>query len=878
MSNHAAASNVIPMRELERPVSSQQAASFERLLKECRDRALARLMQSVSAMLDKAPDTLWGLANQTPDRETRDLYVAAKDKATLERSRIESEFRANYLAEFERRARRDKKPQEQFSQFDLSSLELDLVNDDDLEETLKVNDMAGKLRRYCDEELAALDQRVGVLVGDANLQGEANPFSPQAICNAFKQTCRSIEPASKVRMLLHKLFDDHVLDDIRPIFKDLNSLLVEHSILPKIRYAMARRAAAGAIGSPAESALGVPAAATLAAAAQAAPLAAGFETAATSGGEDVFAMLQNLVAMKLGSGLAGAPVAGAPAGGGALTQIPGFPPIPEGTGAPGGAAGPVRLLQGRELLGSLTRIQHGDVSAIGGANLPLAATLLEPGIINVLRELKATSLASGLAQIDSVTLDIVAMLFDQIFGDEKIPAAMKALIGRLQIPMLKVAILDKTFFSNKTHPARRLLDTLGEIALGLNADFDQASPLFKKIHAVIQKLVDSFQEGMDIFDALRQDLDGFMAEEARRAEQEAKVAARRLEHMEKLQLGKTVAQQEILHRAKSGSIPRAVLRFLVEEWLKLLLVVHAKHGPDSDAWKSVLETMDLLIWSVNAKHTLEERRRLAGILPGLLKRLSAGMQLVQTDDDTRKRFFAKLMRCHTKVMNVALAAAAPAAATVAARAQPSAPQPPVLTQVPLPAAAPLSEPLLLTEALALEPPARQHAAEPAAAGNSEPVSSAAGPAVDEDTEPAAAPPEFCPVVIRNPFGEGEIEVEEISLSDLPPGPDLAAEASDAARIGGDDHGQLAARLEEGTWVEFRDDEDNTRQARLAYISPLKGTYLFVNKQGKRVGEYSLYQLMREFRSGRASIVDAVPLFERAMGGLVGALRASTAAH
>ena len=61
--------------------------------------------------------------------------------------------------------------------------------------------------------------------------------------------------------------------------------------------------------------------------------------------------------------------------------------------------------------------------------------------------------------------------------------------------------------------------------------------------------------------------------------------------------------------------------------------------------------MDLLIWSVNAKQTLEERRRLANLLPGLLKRLNAGMQMVASDEETRKRFFAKLMRCHTKVMN-----------------------------------------------------------------------------------------------------------------------------------------------------------------------------------------------------------------------------------
>ncbi len=919
MSN-TAASNVIAMREFDRPASSQQAAQFDRLLKECQDLALERLSGSVAGMLDKVEDALWGLANQCMDRELRDLYIHVKDLALQQRKRIESEFRAAYLAELDARVRRDKKPKEDFSQFELGSLELGLVNDDDLEETLKLNDMAAKLRRYCEEELAALDQRIGVVLGDANLQGEANPFSPQAICSAFKQTCRTLELNLKARMVLHKLFDDHVLDDIRPIFKDLNTLLVDRSILPKIRYGVARRAGAGLIGPRAPGALG--------ASIPAAPAVPGiYQEGDAAGEQDMFAMLQNLVAMNLGAagGLpaipgagapalaipgaampgsaipgvgvpgagvpgvgvpgvgvpgvgvpgAGIPAAGAAAGAtgvaaGAVTQVPGFPPIM--AGVPATALGaPVRILQGAELVSSLTRIQHGDVSVVAGGDLPLAATLVQPGTTNVLRELKSTSLASGMEQMDSMTLDIVAMLFDQIFGDENIPVAMKGLIGRLQIPMLKVAILDKNFFSKKAHPARQLLDVLGEIAVGLNADFDQASPLYKKIDGLVHRLVDGFQDSMEIFDPLREELEAYIAEENRRAEEEARINARRIEHREKLEIAKGVAQQEILQRAKSGTIPRAVLKFLAEQWVKLLLVAHAKHGPSSDAWKSALETMDLLIWSVNAKQTLEERRRLANLLPGLLKRRNAGLQMVMADEDTRKRFFAKLMRCHTKVMNNTMGAngaRAPSAAPVAGPAAVTHSATPVTTtpeaasdeahadNAPLP---------VLTDAIVA----------PAASLDFTALSATGAPApVDEDTEPAAAPPEFAAVTIQNPFGEGEIEVEEISMSDLPPGGGGRAGHSEPAS-GGDEHSRLAKGLKEGAWIEFRDEDDNRRPARLSYISPLKGTYLVVNRQGKKVAEYSLYQLARELRTGRAGILDAVPLFDRAMGSLVGVLRAST---
>jgi len=889
MSSNTAASNVIAMREFDRPIPSQQATQFDRILKECQDLACTRLSQSVSGMLDKAEEALWGLANQTQDRDTRNVYLQAKDKAIAERKVIEEQFRSNYLAEIRKRAQRDKKAEDAFSKYDLSSLELGLVNDDDLNETLQTNEMAGKLRRYCEEELIALDQRVGVLFGDATLQGEGNPFSPQAICNAYKLACKHLELELKVRAVFLKLFDDHVLDDIRSIYKDLNGLLVQRSILPKIRYSVGKRNTGAASGSASAAVLG--ALLSGVAGAGTAEVAAGVHSADTgpSGDQDLFSVLQGLLTVNMRGGAPGAnATAGNPAnaagvaGNGGAAQVPGFPQL---FGAPATGANP---LQGAALLGSLTRIQHGDVSGVAAGNVPLAATLVDPGTVNVLRELKATSLGSGLGQVDAMTLDIVAMLFDHIFDDRKIPGAMKGLIGRLQIPILKVAIVDKTFFSKKSHPARILLDTLGEFAVGLNADFDHTNALYQSLEKAVQKLIDGFTDSVEIFETTQAEVSRLIAEENARGEEETRRTAKRIEEKETLAVAKAIAQDEIKHRAGSQQMPQAVLKFLTAQWVKLLLVAYAKHGKDSDAWKSALETMDLLIWSVNSKQALEERRKLASLLPGLLKRLNAGMQMIGMESETRTRFFAKLMKCHTRVMSGAAtiilkpSAASKAAETVAARPaaaatanhsssapRPANPamEPPILTELAPPALPPLPS-----------PESSKGTSEGEEAARSELTTTQATPEVD-DTEVAADAPEFSPVTIQNPFGGGEIEVEEISLSDIPSTPGMPRDGnSTAASAGGDEHSHIASNLKEGDWVEFRDQDDNRRQAKLSYISPLKGTYLFVNRQGKNVGEFSLYQLARESRSGNLAVMDEVPLFDRAMSSLVGALRGSATTH
>jgi hypothetical protein len=111
-----------------------------------------------------------------------------------------------------------------------------------------------------------------------------------------------------------------------------------------------------------------------------------------------------------------------------------------------------------------------------------------------------------------------------------------------------------------------------------------------------------------------------------------------------------VAQEAVRTRLQSHNLPGPVLEFLVEHWLKLLLIVHVKRGPDSEPWKIALEAMDQLIWSVQPKATLQERRQLASAVPALLRRLSAGLQSLGAEDGVRESFFAELMKYHTELL------------------------------------------------------------------------------------------------------------------------------------------------------------------------------------------------------------------------------------
>jgi hypothetical protein len=776
------------------------ATPFDAILEKSRALMSERVAEAVSAMLGRADATLTELIDKTQDTEAQGVLMAGRDAAAKQREAIEHEFGERYAKLFRKRVRKVKqglRPVDDAT--GAFEMELELVGEEDLEETLRYNKLATKLRQHCDEGMGALDQRAAVMLGDGNLQSEDNPFGPQVICDAFKRACAEAESDAKVRATLMHLIDEAFMDDLRAGYDDVNELLVENSILPKIRYTVVKK------GSSKKSAAEE--------GDEEAEESAPGEKALTG---DVFGALQKLL-------------------GGAILP-----------GAGGMGVGGVPMVEGAELMSSLSRIQVGNLEGVTGVDLA-AITSAAGSLTNVLNQIKQSSVGQSMGQMDAMTLNVVSLLFDKLFDDPKVPAGIKALAARLQIPMLKVAIADKTLFSDKAHPARVHLDLLGEFAARLPADFDEKHPLHAKLEPIEHEVVEKFEDNVEIFVAANEKLGALVAEEDQRAAAATQVEAKRLEQLENLSAGRNAAQEEIRARFRDHHPGKAVRDFLAQQWIKVLLVVHAQSGRDSEPWKNALDTMDQLLWSVEPKPTTAEQRQLASKVPTLLRALTTGLNSVGVEDTVRTAFYSELMKLHTAVMALE---SKPRGGGDTHAAKPTSP---TTTATKSPA---------VGTSTATRSPMDGKAA-------------AAAPKAEEDVLDFTAE-----IKVMNPFGGGEVNVDELDFTEAPAALEAAAPAKAPAKGEKPDAKKakdlaLPSKLKEGAWVGIRpqtQDPDVPRQpAKLLYMSPLKSRFLFSDRGGKTVLECNRTDLARRFKLREIVMIKGDPdasLFERIIRGVM----------
>ena len=595
-------------------------AKVQELISACRRHlhdTLPRLMQELFEHVD---DELYQLADKSASDVLQTRYFDAMRELRKLRDGIEQAFLRNQLDRFD--AFWTRPPPAEETPLPAGD-ELSLVDEDELEENLAVNGMVSKAENRYHRELFGLNMRFAQLAGLPDLGSRQNPIGPHGLAEGFREAMRQWTGELGVRLVVFKLFDRYVMAYVGGLYDDTNDTLVAAGILPKIVQRVRRNPVAPSVQRARNE---DPAGETGAAAGEPVPAIA--EEAAQ---EQFLGMLGQLLSTQRSRG--------------AVRFYSGRLP-----GGDPGHYGQLPPVQSHELVDALDYLQR-EVSIQAPVSTTEIQHLQTEMLVNLGRRLdmgSAEAPAKRLNAVDQDLIDVIGMLFDFILDDRNVPDAMKALIGRLQIPMLKVAVLDRTFFGNKHHPARRLLNTLARAAVGWVDDGDRsAKSLYGRVEAAVGRILNDFNDDIGLFAQVYDEFSTFVEREARGAE----VAEERITQVTRGQEQLLIARRrvaEVLNqfRTEQPDLPAPVVNILREGWHDVMLLAFLREGEDSSAWKQANTAVDELIWSVQPKVEPAERQRLLKAIPDLLKKLRDGLNNISFDQHRAGQLFKDLQTCH----------------------------------------------------------------------------------------------------------------------------------------------------------------------------------------------------------------------------------------
>lgn len=286
----------------------------------------------------------------------------------------------------------------------------------------------------------------------------------------------------------------------------------------------------------------------------------------------------------------------------------------------------------------------------GGGSMPAPGFAAGGSMGNVflLPQIKEQAPAGSLTRADEGTIDLLSAVFDTVFRDSSISPEIRDLIRFLQIPVLKAALVDKNFFFQEAHPARRMIDLLSR--MGWEQHKDPDDPLYKAMQRSVEKVSQDHQEEMTVFTEAVNELEASIkAEEAAAAAAMAEPIAKALKQ-EKMSVAAKSAKDAVALRIGTGEVVAIVEAFLENKWVSVLTIAYSVEEDRPGAVNNATQTMDDLIWSVRPKITQDDRRKLISKLPTLLSTLNKWLDVVKWQDADRLQFFAELAECHASIV------------------------------------------------------------------------------------------------------------------------------------------------------------------------------------------------------------------------------------
>ena len=753
------------------------------------------LSDLIRVLMENVDDALFELSDKVDNDRERNMYFEAMREIRLKRDALKRQFDEEMEQSFDR-ALQGKK----VDSVDEDDTELTLIEYDDLEDNIAIRNMIARARPQFEDDLFAVSERLKLVLKRESLEADDNPLDPLTICDCFHDASELLETDIQVKLIFYKLFERYVIANLGHFYREVNELFIKKGVLPGFKADQERmkqttRFMANRIRN-------------------------GTEAPGTGN--------------QLPSGLSAGPA-------GVAVEASLFSTLQQAVGAQPGnpASGPGNYFSSTDFINELSNLQ-----GVALANQPV--TTIQPQDMRVANQQQLLAFREQnqhqFSGTDNQTIDVVSMLFDFFFDDDTLPAPIKVLIGRLQIPILKVAIIDKEFFNQKKHPARKLLDSISRAALGWSDNPADEQALIEKTEEIVNFLINEFNDDLSVFEEAYNNFENFLTEQENESDKTLQALA--LKEQEKdtqIEAARDAAAKLIAKLTRNRELSFEVIDFLETTWSSVLFNTYLSLGESSNHWRNLKRISTTFVWTLVPKHSEEERSKIIKTIPALLRALSKGMDLVSINSEVQNRIFQVLASEHARVVKLTSKN--------------------IVTRV--------DDQTVWPDDAGAEAFVRAQGIDPVEPPDLELTTDATGEVqiveneVDDDsiTIISAAPAEAV-IDDLNKFTagveQGQIAVAEEIVMESVDGDDF--DLIDST----EDHLKQAQSMEIGNWVEFTESASKTLIARLSWKSNVTSNLVFVNRQGHKVRNLTVHGFAMELRAGRAKLVESSSVFDRAI--------------
>lgn len=457
------------------------------------------------------------------------------------------------------------------------------------------------------------------------------------------------------------------------------------------------------------------------------------------------------------------------------------------------------------LIGAIHNIQRLSAMAMAAAeepDKPLDAAVEASELRDKLAE-RATR------QVDKLTIEIVGLLFDRIERDKHVPPRIKELLLRLQFPIIKAALTDPELFVAADRAPRLLIDRIASTAVGWTDEGEQNQRYLAQVQKAVTTVLTSVEEGLGAFEQALAEFEAYLAEEHSGDDDPVARAKRALadaENREIMAINATIKIRSVFDGVQLESYLR---EFLLQTWVRVLVAAWLKDGGEEPTMRRYLGIVPDLVWSVQPKIEISDRKRLVVAIPTVLGALREGLLLIDWPADKTQEFFGRLMHSHAhavKALEMAHGLAAPVVEPQAMRAQ--------------------LDGLKMSAELLPE-------------------------AADSIRVDGA--------VVRQVLAAQHLSVDHL---DAPQGG-----AAVNTSVSDEELDRLIASWRRGDWFDLKIG-DRRERVQLRWISLRRTLYLFTPAQGERSHSLAPEAMRAHLRSGDLLPVESAPLFERAVQGMM----------